>query len=61
MTDLTTSYLGLSLPNPLVAPFIASPAPTIDLSNDADWARYRYRIFETIIPLRNLIWAWETL
>ena len=49
------------LPSPLVPPFIASPAPTIDLSNDADWARYRYRIFETIIPLRNLIWAWETL
>ncbi|MBK7563540.1 MAG: PilW family protein [Propionivibrio sp.] len=49
------------LPSPLVPPFIASPAPTIDLSNDADWARYRYRVFETIIPLRNLIWAWETL
>ena len=43
------------------SPIVASPAPTIDLSNDADWARYRYRVFETIIPLRNLIWAWETL
>lgn len=39
----------------------ASPAPTIDLSNDANWANYRYRVFETIIPLRNMIWARETL
>ncbi len=36
----------------------ASPAPTIDLSTtDADWKRYRYRVFETIVPLRNVIWA----
>lgn len=40
----------------------ASPAPTIDLSpGDANWARYRYRAFETIIPLRNMIWSKETL
>lgn len=43
------------------APTNASPAPAIDLSNDADWQRYRYRVFETIIPLRNTIWSWETL
>lgn len=43
------------------APLVASPAPAIDLSNDPDWARYRYRVFETIIPLRNVIWARETL
>jgi|APTNR8051073442_1049403.scaffolds.fasta_scaffold01977_11 type IV pilus assembly protein PilW len=37
----------------------ASPAPAINLNpNNAnpDWQRYRYRVFETIIPLRNLIW-----
>lgn len=34
-----------------------SNAPVIDLSNDANWKRYRYRVFETIIPLRNVIWA----
>jgi type IV pilus assembly protein PilW len=40
----------------------ASPAPTIDLSdNDPDWLRYRYRVFETIIPLRNVIWSKDTL
>ena len=41
---------------------IASDAPTIDLSAaDANWQKYRYRVFETIIPLRNVIWAWGTL
>jgi type IV pilus assembly protein PilW len=39
----------------------ASPAPAIDLSNDPNWARYRYRVFETIIPLRNMIWSKNTL
>jgi type IV pilus assembly protein PilW len=33
----------------------------IDLSNNSDWKRYRYRVFETIIPLRNMIWSWNTL
>lgn len=39
-----------------------SPAPAIDLSpGDPNWARYRYRVFETIIPLRNMIWSKDTL
>lgn len=40
---------------------VASPAPAIDLSADADWRKYRYRVFETIIPLRNTVWAKDTL
>lgn len=39
-------------------------APSISLSNDANgtsWQRYRYRVFETIIPLRNVIWSRNTL
>ncbi|MEQ1487678.1 MAG: PilW family protein [Methylotenera sp.] len=32
-------------------------APMIDLSDDANWQRYRYRSFETIIPLRNMLWS----
>jgi len=40
----------------------SSPAPTIDMSaGDPDWLRYRYRVFETIIPLRNVIWSRDTL
>lgn len=38
-----------------------SDAPAIDLSNDPKWQRYRYRVFETIIPLRNVIWSRSTL
>ena len=39
-----------------------SPAPTVDLSaGDPDWRHYRYRTFETIIPIRNIIWAKDTL
>lgn len=41
---------------------VASPAPTIDLSqSDSNWQRYRYRVFENIIPLRNMIWSKGTL
>ncbi len=41
---------------------VASPAPLIDLSaNDPNWLRYRYRVFNTIIPLRNVIWSKDTL
>ena len=36
-------------------------APKIDLSNDANWQQYRYRVYETIIPLRNMIWSKNTL
>ncbi|HSI44462.1 MAG TPA: PilW family protein [Methylotenera sp.] len=40
----------------------ASPAPPISLSDgDTNWARYHYRVFETVIPLRNMIWSRETL
>lgn len=42
----------------------ASPAPAVDLSAGGtitDWQRYRYRVFETIIPLRNVIWSRDTL
>lgn len=35
----------------------ANPAPLIDLSSDPDWRRYRYSVYQTVIPLRNIIWA----
>ena len=22
-----------------------------------DWRRYRYRVYETVIPLRNMLWG----
>lgn len=39
-----------------------SPAPAVDLSpGNSEWNRYRYRVFETIMPLRNVIWSKDTL
>jgi len=35
-------------------PSVASPAPTVDLSvGNANWNRYHYRVFETVIPTRS--------
>jgi len=34
-----------------------SPSPTVDLSGIANWQTYRYRVYETVIPLRNVIWG----
>lgn len=36
-------------------------APEIDLTGIPDWQRYRYRVFETIVPLRNMLWSREAL
>jgi type IV pilus assembly protein PilW len=37
-------------------------APVVDLTAyGAEWNQYRYRVFDTIIPLRNVIWAKGTL
>lgn len=39
-----------------------SPAPMIDLSTvDGDWGYYRFRAFDTIVPLRNMIWSKDAL
>ncbi|MHB1299821.1 MAG: PilW family protein [Burkholderiales bacterium] len=35
----------------------SSAPPTIDLSSDPDWQCYRYKVYSTIIPLRNVIWG----
>jgi type IV pilus assembly protein PilW len=36
-------------------------APVLDLSGDPNWQFYRYRVYDTIIPLRNMIWSKNTL
>ena len=38
-----------------------SAAPAIDLTADADWRRYRYRVYESIIPVKNIIWSRNVL
>ncbi len=64
--NVTNGCSGLDIPAPTGlcawAGSATSPAPMINLSaNDPSWARYRYRVFETMIPLRNVIWAKDTL
>lgn len=75
-TNVTNSYGGLACdPSTLAntppgAPVgvcawvpisASSPAPGVDLSNYPNWQQYRYRVFETIIPLRNVIWSKSVL
>ncbi|MGV3655391.1 MAG: PilW family protein, partial [Noviherbaspirillum sp.] len=36
-----------------------SAAAPIDLAADADWQCYRYRTFQTLVPMRNVIWMGE--
>ena len=40
---------------------VLDEAPVINLTGNADWRRYRYRTFETIIPLRNMLWSREAV
>lgn len=35
----------------------ADAEPVVNLSSDPDWKKYRYRVYQAIIPLRNVIWA----
>lgn len=42
-------------------PSVASPAPTINLTNTPLWNQYRYRVYESVIPLRNVIWTRDNL
>lgn len=51
------SKLGQEPTNAANAPqWAASDATPLDLSNNPDWQRFRYKTFETTAPLRNLAW-----
>lgn len=39
------------------APAAWPGGPAVDLSDDPDWQCYRYKSYETIAPLRNVLWA----
>lgn len=62
VTDTCTTPKGLVANNgpcAWVDDSSTSPAPQIDLSVSvgADWKKYRYKTYQTIIPLRNVIWT----
>lgn len=29
----------------------------IDLSGNSSWQNYRYKVFQTVVPIRNIVWA----
>jgi type IV pilus assembly protein PilW len=29
---------------------------TLKVDGNADWKHYRYKVYETVVPLRNLLW-----
>ncbi|MDD5395526.1 MAG: PilW family protein [Thiothrix sp.] len=39
------------------APISWNGGPAVDLTADANWQCYRYKVYQTIIPIRNVIWA----
>jgi type IV pilus assembly protein PilW len=39
------------------APISWTGGPAINLNANADWQRYRYRVYEAIIPIRNLAFS----
>lgn len=41
---------------PTAPPWMGSTATPIDLSNDGEWKRYRYKVFQTVVPIKNVIW-----
>lgn len=36
--------------------WLGTAATPIDLSGYADWQNYRYKIFQTVVPIRNIAW-----
>jgi len=51
VTTSAPSWAGTSANNPT-----GSTANPIDLSGDTNWQHYRYKTFETTIPIRNIVW-----
>jgi type IV pilus assembly protein PilW len=44
--------------NPVNSPFWSGGCFTMtNLADGTDWHYYRYRVYETVVPLRNMIWS----
>lgn len=44
-------------PTAWYAPTTSNPAPTIDLTSVPNWQCYRYKVYQSVIPLINVIWS----
>jgi type IV pilus assembly protein PilW len=64
-SDVTTPCSSLIDANPTGlcawAGSSTSPAPAIDLTANANWKRYRYRVYETIMPMKSILWSRRSL
>lgn len=55
----------LERPNPVcnvttaapTIPWSGGPVPAVNLAAIPDWQCYRYKVFQTVIPVRNMIWS----
>lgn len=54
--NAVTTPCGAPSPNGPCA-WAGASAPTVDLSADADWQKYRYRVYDAIIPIRAVNWS----
>jgi type IV pilus assembly protein PilW len=58
--DVTPANLswdvGTTPPTTGAATCGASECLTLEVDHLTDWKRYRYKQFETVIPLRNMLW-----
>ncbi|MFN4359983.1 MAG: PilW family protein [Hylemonella sp.] len=51
VTAAVPTWEGSAAGNPA-----GSTAAAFVLSGDADWKNYRYRVFQTLVPIRNMSW-----
>lgn len=54
--DPATGVCNITTVAPAWAGSNAATSADIDLTADADWMCYRYKTFETLVPLRNMLW-----
>lgn len=52
VTAAAPTWAGTTAGNPT-----GSASSPIDLTANASWQNYRYRVFQTVVPLRNMVWA----
>lgn len=52
VTTAVPTWAGTTAGNP-----VGSASSPIDLSANTSWQNYRYRVFQTVVPLRNMVWA----
>lgn len=55
VTPIAPTWAGTNIDLTPGRPTNPAPVP-IDLSNDPNWQNYRYKVFQTIVPLKNVVW-----